>query len=109
MRVESNFHIVITFMNGATMTNLFIAYDLNSPGQNYDAIRDAIQSLGRWHQFQFSLFYVSTQHSAAEAYAIVIKAMNRSDRLAVIEANSAVVTNWDKPPINEINTIWFAQ
>lgn len=91
------------------MNNLFIAYDLNSPGQNYDAVRDAIKSLGKWYQFQFSLFYVSTQHSAAEAYAIVTAVTDKNDRLAVIEANSAVVTNWDRPPINEINAIWFAK
>lgn len=91
------------------MNNLFIAYDLNSPGQNYDAVRDTIKSLGTWHQFQFSLFYVSTEHSAAEAYAIVLRVMDGNDRLAVIEANSAIVTNWDKPPIDEINAIWFAK
>lgn len=88
-------------------TNLFIAYDLMSPGQNYDAVRDAIKSLGQWHQFQFSLFYVNTQFSAAEAYAIIHSVIDANDRLAVIEANSAVVTNWDRPPIDAINTIWL--
>lgn len=92
-----------------TMSNLFIAYDLNQPGQNYDAVRDAIKALGRWHQFQYSLFYVSTKVSAAEAYALIAKSLDANDRIAVIEANNAVVTNWDKPPIDEINAIWFAQ
>lgn len=41
--------------------NLFIAYDLNAPGQNYDAVRDAIRDLGQHWQAQFSLFYVNTQ------------------------------------------------
>ena len=36
--------------------NLFIAYDLMQPGQNYEAVRDRIKSLGQWHQFQLSLF-----------------------------------------------------
>ena len=43
--------------------NLFVAYDLVPPGQNYDAVRDAVRDLGQWHQFQFSLFYVNTVHS----------------------------------------------
>ena len=30
--------------------NLFIAYDLMRPGQNYEAVRDRIKSLGQWHQ-----------------------------------------------------------
>ena len=40
--------------------NLFIAYDLLQPGQNYEAVRDRIKSLGQWPQFQLSLFYVHT-------------------------------------------------
>lgn len=89
--------------------NLFIAYDLMSPGQNYDAVRDAIKGLGQWHQFQYSLFYVNTQHSPAEAYAIVSQWIDSNDRLAVIDAASGVVSNWDNPPIDAINAIWFAQ
>jgi hypothetical protein len=88
--------------------NLFIAYDLMSPGQNYDAVRDAIRSLGRYHQFQYSLFYVNTQLTPQQAYAKVIVTMDVNDRLAVIDAQSGVVTSWDKPPIAEINAIWFA-
>ena len=90
-------------------TNLFIAYDLMSPGQNYDAVRDAIKSLGQWYQFQYSLFYVSTQYSAADAYKIVGASLDANDRLAVIEANSAIVTNWDRPPIDAINAVWFSR
>jgi hypothetical protein len=90
-------------------TNLFIAYDLMSPGQNYDAVRDAIKSLGQWHQFQYSLFYVNTQLTPDDAYALVAAFIDKNDRLAVIEANSAVVTNWDRPPINEINAVWFSR
>lgn len=86
--------------------NLFIAYDLMRPGQHYDAVRDAIKSLGQWHQFQYSLFYVNTQHSPASAYDVVIAAMDPNDRLAVIDAEAGIVTTWDRPPIVEINAIW---
>ncbi|GIK47540.1 MAG: hypothetical protein BroJett013_02370 [Alphaproteobacteria bacterium] len=87
-------------------SNLFIAYDLISPGQNYDAVRDAIKSLGQWHQFQYSLFYVHTQHSAWDAWHIVWAAMDPNDRLAVIDANAGVTSNWDHPPTHAINSIW---
>ncbi|TGP45543.1 hypothetical protein EN873_40745 [bacterium M00.F.Ca.ET.230.01.1.1] len=92
-------------------SNLFIAYDLDAPGQNYDAVRTAIRQLGTYWQFQYSLFYVHTALSPQEAYARVIAAMDSNDRLAVINAAAdigAIVTNWDHPPINEINTIWLA-
>ena len=86
--------------------NLFIAYDLNSPGQNYDVVRDAIKGLGSWHQFQFSLFYVNTPHDAASAFALVNAAMDPNDRLVVINAVGGVVSTWDNPPIDAINAIW---
>ena len=86
--------------------NLFIAYDLREPGQNYDAVQDQIKALGRWHQFQYSLFYVHSQHSPIEAYARVAAVMDGNDRLAVINAESGMVSNWDNPPIDAINTIW---
>ena len=88
--------------------DLFIAYDLLQPGQNYDGVRDAIKGLGLWHQFQLSLFYVHTQHSPAAAFAIVHQAMDAGDKLAVIDAQSGVVSDWDRPPIDEINSIWGA-
>ena len=89
--------------------NLFIAYDLLSPGQNYDAVVKRIQELGLYWQFQLSLYSVHTQHSAADAYAIIRTALDVNDKLAVIIANDAVgafVTNWDHPPIEAINAIW---
>jgi len=87
-------------------TNLFIAYDLMSPGQNYDDVRDRIKELGAWHQFQFSLFYVHTSHTAQSAYDYVHTALDGNDRLAVIVADGGVVTDWDMPPLEEINSIW---
>ena len=89
--------------------NLFIAYDLMSPGQSYDRVRDAIKSLGQWHQFQYSLFYVHTPHDPARAFDLVKSAMDADDRLAVINCSDdlgAIVTTWDHPPIDAINAIW---
>lgn len=86
--------------------NLFIAYDLLSPGQNYDAVRAAIMDLGKWHQFQLSLFYVSSELPPAAAYNHVAVHLDSNDRLAVINADGAIVSGWDKPPIDAINAIW---
>jgi len=96
-------------LGGIDMANLFIAYDLMSPGQNYDQVRDTIKSLGQWHQFQFSLFYVNTRNDANDAYRIVASAMDANDRLAVIDASGGVVSTWDRPPIDAINAIWLQQ
>ncbi len=88
--------------------NLFIAYDLMSPGQNYDVVRDKIRELGPNWQFQFSLFYVHTAFTPQEAYARVMSVMDSNDRLAVIIADGGIVTNWDHPPLDAINAIWQA-
>ena len=88
--------------------NLFIAYDLDCPGQNYETIRTRIKALGRWHQFQFSLFYVNTESTPEQAFAYVFGAMDANDKLAVINAASGIVSTGDRPPIDEINAIWFA-
>lgn len=86
--------------------NLFIAYDLMSPGQSYDRVRAAIQKLGPHYQFQFSLYWVNTSLSPSEAYFAVSKEMDGNDRLAVIDAAQGIVSNWDHPPIDAINAIW---
>lgn len=86
--------------------NLFIAYDLMSPGQNYDAVQRRIMDLGPFHKFQYSLFYVHSSLTPEQAYAHIAGALDGNDRLAVINAQSGVVTNWDHPPIDAINAIW---
>ena len=87
--------------------NLFIAYDLMKPGQNYEAVRDRIQSLGDFNQFQLSLYYVHTRFTPQQAYSEVISVMDANDRLAVIDASGGVVSTWERPPIDAINAIWF--
>jgi hypothetical protein len=87
--------------------NLFVAYDLMQPGQNYEAVRARIKQLGRWHQLQFSLFYVHTDSPPRDAYAHVAAVLDPNDRLAVIEAVSAFISTGDNPPIDAINAVWF--
>ena len=33
--------------------------------------------------------------------------MDAYDRLAVIDAMAGVVSDWDRPPIDAINAVWF--
>ena len=90
--------------------NLFIAYDLMQPGQNYDQVKQRISELGDHYQFQYSLFYVHSQLAPEAAWRHVAQALDANDRLAVINAASiphSFVSNWDNPPIDAINSIWF--
>ena len=88
--------------------NLFIAYDLMNPGQNYDQVRDQIKGLGQWAQIQYSMFYVHTVLNPQQAHDHIRLVMDTNDRLAVIEANSAVITVYPKATIDAINNVWFA-
>ncbi|MGY3344704.1 MULTISPECIES: hypothetical protein [unclassified Bradyrhizobium] len=88
--------------------NLFIAYDLDKPGQNYDAVHARIKSLGRWYHAQQSLFYVHTAMTAQEAHAYVGAVIDSNDKLMVVDATNAVM--YPAPPmdVEAINRVWFA-
>lgn len=64
--------------------NLFVSYDLRSPGQNYHKIIEAIKSLGAWAKVQDSLWYVSSQSNAETAAKHIRLAMDANDSLIVI-------------------------
>lgn len=68
--------------------NLFISYDLNSPGQDYDKVIEAIKSLGNWAKVQKSVWYVSTSYSAINARDFVWSKMDENDSLIVIDATN---------------------
>jgi hypothetical protein len=90
--------------------NLFIAYDLLGPDrsvEDYERVHEAIKSLGAWHPFQRSVWYVHTKYTPGDAYRVVLRSMRATDKLAVIDAQSGIVSNWDHPPIDAINAIWF--
>jgi hypothetical protein len=93
----------------ATMAqhNLVVAYDLIQPGQNYEAIRKRIKELGKYHQFQYSAFYVNTSLTSAEAYDYVAAAMDANDKLLVAEAFN-VVSSSPQSVADAINRVWFS-
>jgi hypothetical protein len=76
------------------MANLFIAYDLDKPGQNYAGVEQAIKSLGSWAHVQLSVWYVHTQYDAQSAAQFIWKEMDSNDRLLVIDAANA---RWYNP------------
>jgi hypothetical protein len=93
----------------AVSNNLFVAYDLISPGQSYDRVIDRIKTLGLWHQFQQSLFYVSTSLSADEAHRQVRAVMDPNDKLLVIDANGGIVSPPEPGAVLAVNQVWFGR
>lgn len=88
--------------------NLFIAFDLCDPGQNYKAVHERIKSLGPWYHAQQSLFYVHTAMTPQQAHAHVWVAMDWNDKLIVVDATSAVMMPALPAHVNAINAVWFA-
>lgn len=88
------------------MANLLIAYDLNQPGQNYEAVTSAICSLGNWYKLQYSLFYVQSELSAEQAYDFVRVFMDHNDKLMVTHAESMVFGNYAGTDIFAVQNAW---
>ncbi|MGP6424594.1 MULTISPECIES: hypothetical protein [unclassified Pseudomonas] len=68
--------------------NLFISYDLRSPGQSYSRVIEAIKSLGPWAKVQESVWYVNAALTAEFAAKHVRAEMDENDRLIVVDASN---------------------
>lgn len=72
--------------------NLLITYDLDKPGQNYDAVRNRIETLGKWLHVQRSVYYLHTTLTAQEAHSAIWSAMDINDRLIVADVAHMIMT-----------------
>jgi hypothetical protein len=86
--------------------NLLITYDLDKPGQNYDAVRSRIESLGKWQPIQRSVYYLHTALSAQEAHSAIWSAMDVNDRIVVANVTHMVMTPATAAELNAINAVW---
>ena len=86
--------------------NLLVTYDLDKPGQDYNAIHAKIKSLGRWYHPQQSVFYVHTGLSAKQAHDAIASVMDSNDKLIVGDLRGIVVALALASDINAINAIW---
>ncbi|AIY19570.1 SinR family protein [Pimelobacter simplex] len=67
------------------MSTKLIAYDLNAPGQNYDALIDAIKGLGAWWHHLDSTWLVKTGVSASDIRDRLAKHIDSGDELLVVD------------------------
>lgn len=68
--------------------NLHISYDLNSPGQNYSKVIEAIKSLGNWAKINESFWYVNSTKTAEQACDIIYANMDYNDELYVVDSTN---------------------
>lgn len=74
-------------------SNYFISYDLNSPGQDYTKIADAIAGIGRSVRAQKSMFYLRSSLTQEQVFNAVNLALDKNDSLMVISASNALMRN----------------
>jgi len=88
--------------------NLFISYDLNTPGQDYSGLIEEIKSLGSWAKVQKSFWYVNSTLTASQAVDRVWAKMDRNDSLIVVDAknNSAAWQGLSDEVANFIKKQW---
>lgn len=89
-------------------SNLFISYDLHSPGQDYSKVIDAIKSLGSWAKVHKSVWYVNSNHTARQAVDKVWATMDRNDSIIVVDStkNVAAWENLSNEVANHIRDQW---
>lgn len=89
--------------------NLHISYDLNNPGQNYDAVIEAIQGLGEWAKVHKSFWYVNSNYTAEAAAKIVWEKMDQNDMLYVVNStnNTAYWYNLSDEVTRYIQERWY--
>jgi hypothetical protein len=61
-----------------------IAYDLNRPGQNYDALISAIKSLGAWWHHLDSTWLVKSSLSTSQIRDLLRPHLDSGDELLII-------------------------
>jgi hypothetical protein len=89
------------------MANLFIAYDLISPGQNYEAVRSRIRELGDGASFSTRCSTSTGSWTPEAANSWIRTAMDANDKLVVVDASSGYISNYPLNLVDAINTAWF--
>jgi hypothetical protein len=87
---ELNYNVTIV-TNSVTKYNkkevrilkYLITYDLNSPGQNYEALYEAIKRQGEWNHALQNTWFVKSQHSASQIRTNLKSALDSGDKLFV--------------------------
>ena len=76
------------------MSAVLITYDLNKPGQNYDALYDKIKTFGTWWHYLDSTWIVDTNLTAAEVSDQLKSVMDDSDTLLVLNITGDAYAGW---------------
>lgn len=91
--------------------NLFVAFDLTDPTDNYDRLGQAIVALGIPVKISSTLWYVDSPIGAREAELVLKDACNAGDTLLVIDASRNFAVSHNLRPMSNamLRTLWNGQ
>lgn len=89
--------------------NLFVAYDLINPGQNYEAVIAEIKKHGAWAKVEYSLFYLDPNETPVDVANAVRRVMDADDKLIVIEARDAAWNGLGEEVSKFLKSRWNSQ
>lgn len=70
------------------MANLFVSYDLRTPGRDYGSLTDGIKSYGKWAKVHKSFWFVKTDVAGSEVARDLWSKMDPSDTLIVVDTTN---------------------
>jgi hypothetical protein len=71
-----------------------VTYDLNTSGQNYPALYEAIKSLGEWCKPMESTWLIDTNWSTEQIRQWLLKHIDKNDRLLILDFDPSIVDGW---------------
>jgi hypothetical protein len=90
--------------------NLFVSYDLDSPGQNYQRMVDAIARLGTCARVNFSVWYVKSDLGSDAAVSHLRMVADANDRILVVNATGNTAHWYNAmPPSGDVMQRLFPQ
>ncbi|MDX7898431.1 CRISPR-associated protein Cas2 [Aeromonas media] len=90
--------------------NIFISYDLNTPGQNYNNLIEQIKNLGNWAHVQHSLWHVKSNLNATQIRDALLRHIDKNDNLVVIDTSNNAISwsNVSTAVAQHLNSTWNA-
>lgn len=76
------------------MSVLLITYDLNQPGQKYDALYEKIKSLGPWWHYLDSTWLVSTTSTPDQACERIRSTLDNGDHVLILNITGDTSQGW---------------
>jgi hypothetical protein len=78
--------------------SVFVSFELQRPDKNYDRVSAALASIGdSYTQLQFTLWYLKTRLSASQVRDRLKPALDKGDRLFVIDATNNRTASMNLP------------